>query len=303
MESNSVSQKRSILLDAVLLLRPHQWVKNCFVFAGLVFGGQWADPSMLRLSLIAALSFCLASSSVYALNDIMDVEKDRLHPKKRHRPIAAGRISVPVAWSLAAVCAVCALGIGFFISPEGGLILLSYMILNTAYSFRLKHVVLLDVFTISAGFMLRTLMGTIGIGIPPSEWLLLCVFMLTLFLALCKRRAEAKVFEAEGGGEEKRRAVLDNYPLHLLDTLIGVCASCSIVTYGLYTIAPSTIELHQTTSLVYTLPFVVYGVFRYLYLLHRWNDGEDPSKLLIYDRHIIATSVVWVAVVLLMLEA
>jgi 4-hydroxybenzoate polyprenyltransferase len=281
------------------LLRPHQWVKSGFVFVGLLFGHAWHDPLLLQNVLLVAASFALAASAVYVFNDLSDRERDREHPEKRHRPLASGTVSVAQALLLAGACLSSALLLAHAASDTALLVVLSYVVLNLAYSMGLKHVVLLDVFIIAAGFMLRILAGTLGVGIAPSYWLLLCGLMLTLFLGFAKRRAELNALDGRGGSH---RQVLDDYDPVLLDQLTGICAAGAIVGYSLYTVSAETVAMHGTASLIYTVPFVIYGIFRYLFLLHRRGGGGDPAMALLKDAHLLAAIGGWLVTVLVLLS-
>lgn len=280
------------------LLRPHQWVKSAFVFVGLLFGHVWHDPLLVQNVVLAAASFALAASAVYVFNDLSDRERDREHPEKRHRPLASGTVSVAQALLLAGVCLASALLLAYAASDTALLIVLFYVALNLAYSMGLKHVVLLDVFIIAAGFMLRILAGTLGVGIAPSYWLLLCGLMLTLFLGFAKRRAELNALDGRGGSH---RQVLDDYDPLLLDQLTGICAAGAIVGYSLYTVSAETVAMHGTASLIYTVPFVIYGIFRYLFLLHRRGGGGDPAMALLKDAHLLAAIGGWLVTVIVLL--
>lgn len=282
------------------LLRPHQWVKASFVFVGIVFAHAWNDGAALLAACLAAAAFSLAASAVYVFNDLADRERDRLHPKKRLRPLAAGTVRVGTAVALGLACAVLALALAAAASPTVALLIVAYFVLNTAYSLGAKHVAILDVFIIAAGFMLRLLAGTVGIGIEPSQWLLLCGLMLTLFLGFAKRRAE--LYALDDGDAGGHRRVLDAYDRVLLDKMITVCASGSLVTYSLYTLAPQTVALHGTEQLVWTVPFVLYGMFRYLLLLHRQGGGGDPAHDVLRDPQIIAAVLGWFALLLFLLS-
>ena len=277
------------------LLRPHQWVKSGFVFAGLLFGHAWHDAQRVEQVLLAAVAFSLAASAVYVLNDLSDRELDRLHPHKRHRPLAAGQVNVTQALMLAGACLVSALMLGHAASPRVLILVLVYVVLNVAYSAGLKHVVLLDVFIIAAGFMLRILAGTLGVGIAPSHWLLLCGATITLFLGFAKRRAELNALAAQGSG---RGRALNDYDSVLLDKLIGICATGAIVSYSLYTFSEATVARHGTDALIYTVPFVIYAIFRYLFLLHRRGGGGDPAAALLQDAHLFCAFVGWLATVI-----
>ncbi|WIM05436.1 MAG: decaprenyl-phosphate phosphoribosyltransferase [Candidatus Nitricoxidivorans perseverans] len=282
----------------IRLLRPHQWVKNGFVFVGLLFGHAWDDARMPLLAAIAFAAFCLLSSAVYVMNDIVDREQDRLHPEKKLRPLASGAVGIEAAIALGAACL--AGGLALAVAGGGALaaILGAYLLLNLAYSHGLKHVVVLDVFLIAAGFMLRLLAGTVGIGIEPSRWLLLCGLMLTLFLGFAKRRAELNALMAESGGH---RRVLDHYTPAMLDQFITVVAAATVIAYSLYTVSPETEALHGTPWLIATVPLVLYGLLRYLFLLHRRGGGGDPSRELLTDRHLMAAFLGWLALVVFLL--
>jgi 4-hydroxybenzoate polyprenyltransferase len=277
----------------IRLLRPHQWIKNLFVFAGLFFAHAWVDLRLVESALIVFMAFCFMSSSVYIYNDLIDYPQDRLHPVKRHRLLASQKISLSIARVTTLLLLIAALTLALTASYPVAIIILSYFCLNIVYTHYLKHVVILDVFAISAGFMLRILAGTTGLHIPPSPWLMFCGFMITLFLGFTKRRAEGFVLEET---HFSSRPVLKEYNTIFLDKMIGITASCSIIGYGLYTLSPETIRVHHTTNLIYTIPFVIYGIFRYIYLLHQkaaQSRGEDTSKDLFTDLPLIMTVLLW----------
>jgi HAD superfamily hydrolase (TIGR01490 family) len=285
--------------DFVRLMRPHQWSKNAFVFVGIVFGHAWYDPALVTAALLAAAAFALASSAVYVINDFADRERDRLHPVKRHRPLAAGRVHPGSALALAV-----ALGVGaaaLAVAGGGGVLLIiaCYVAMNLAYSFALKNVVILDVFVISAGFMLRILAGTLAIGIAPSNWLLVCGLLLTLFLGFAKRRAELLALTQDDSGSHRK--ALREYNPELLDKLLSICAGGSIIAYSLYTMSPETAALHGTPYLVYTIPFVVYGIFRYLHMLHAKGAGSDTAHDLVRDPHMLVAAGGWALASLLLI--
>jgi len=284
----------SSVRDVLHLLRPHHWVKNGFVLAGLLFGHAWSDAALTAAALAATLAFCLASSAVYAFNDAHDAARDREHPEKRARPVARGAIAARAAQAVALVLAVAALGIGWWAGARVAAILAAYVALNGAYTLGLKHVPVLDVFIIAAGFMLRLLAGTWGIGIEPSRWLLACGFLLTLFLGFAKRRAELDRLADDAG---QHRAVLDAYTLAFLDRAVFASAIGMVASYAAYTMADSTIALHGTGNLIWTLPWVLLGTFRYLFRLHYRGGGGDPAQELLRDPLLGAAALGWVGTV------
>jgi 4-hydroxybenzoate polyprenyltransferase len=277
------------------LLRPRQWVKSGFVFIGALFANAWRQPHVAQKVMLTAVAFSLTASCVYIINDLSDSKQDAKHPLKRHRPLAAGTVSRGMAVSLLIVLCPAALALGLLVSKRVLLILLAYLVINVAYSIRLKHIVILDVFIIAAGFMLRIFAGTVGIGIAPSQWLLLCGLMMALFLGFAKRRAE--LYAAGPDGPTHRKA-LDHYQPVLLDKMIVVTATCMILTYSLYTMSPATIQLHHTESLVYTVPFVMYGTFRYIYSLHQRTAGSDPALQIFRDPHLLVVICGWLILTL-----
>lgn len=283
----------------VRLARPHQWLKNGFVLVGLLFGHAWNDPEMVRAVALAFAAFCLVASGVYVFNDLRDRAADRVHPRKRHRPLASGVVAPGTAAVYSVVLIAAGLALGFAVSPAAGLILLAYVGLNGAYTLGLKHVAILDVFIIAAGFMLRLLAGTVGVGIPPSQWLLVCGLMVTVFLGFAKRRAELMVL-ADAGGEHRK--VLEDYTPALLDNMIAISAAGVIVSYSLYTVSPETVRLHGTGNLLLTLQFVLYGIFRYIHRLHRRGGGGDPAWDLLHDPHLVAAALGWLATTLWLLS-
>ena len=282
----------------IRLLRPQQWLKNGFVLVGLLFGHAWRDPAKLEQALWAFIAFCLLASAIYVFNDLIDRERDRCHPKKRHRPLAAGSVTVPAALVLMGACLVGGVTIALTRAGEAPWVFFAYVVLNIAYTLGLKHIVVLDVFMIAAGFMLRLLAGTLGLDIAPSQWLLLCGLMLTLFLGFAKRRAEL-IALAEGSANHRR--VLEQYSKGLLDQFITIATACTVVSYSLYTVSPETVAMHGSTHLMLTVPFVLYGMLRYLFLLHRRGGGGDPSRELVGDPHMAAAVAGWLAMVVAVL--
>ncbi|MCB1112485.1 MAG: decaprenyl-phosphate phosphoribosyltransferase [Chlamydiales bacterium] len=287
-------------MQLLKLMRIKQWAKNIFVYTGLIFSEKYNDIHFLIAVTLAAIAFSFVSSSVYVINDIVDRDSDKMHPKKRYRPLAAGTVSITAAVILAAALFIGGLGLGYYVSPAVACIILVYVVINTLYSFKLKNIVILDVFCISAGFMLRIFAGTIGVGIPPSKWLLLCGLMITLFLGFAKRRAELIAFSSSG---TKPRQVLQNYGGLLLDELIAICATGVIIGYSLYTMDPETVLVHKTQSLIYTVPFVIYALFRYIYILHHGEKAEDPSTDIFTDKHILVSVIAWAGMTLFIFTA
>jgi 4-hydroxybenzoate polyprenyltransferase len=280
--------------DVLQLLRPHHWVKNGFVLAGLLFGHASSDATLVAAALFATLAFCLASSAVYAFNDALDAPRDREHPEKNGRPVARGAIAPAAAHAIAAALAVLALGLALWTAPAVAALIGAYLAMNAAYSLGLKHVPVLDVFIIAAGFMLRLLAGTWGIGIEPSRWLLACGFLLTLFLGFAKRRAELDRLAGDAG---QHREVLESYSLAFLDKAVLACAIGMVITYAQYTVADKTVALHGTEHLIWSLPWVLLGTFRYLFRLHYRGGGGDPAQELLRDPMLAAATLGWVATV------
>ncbi len=283
-------------------LRPKQWTKNLLLFVGAVFSQHVAEPTVQIRAVAGFLAFSLLSGSVYLLNDIMDVESDRRHPRKCGRPIASGRLPVEAAWvalpMLWGVVAVLSAWLGLPFAIVAGL----YLATNAAYSFHLKNHVILDVFIIATGFVLRAIAGVLLVrrvdpDVLMSPWLLVCTFFGALFLSVSKRRREMM---NAGAGAVGQRAVLQRYTTDLLEVMLTVSAACTLLAYALYTIWPGTVAKFHTEALLYTVPFVAYGVFRYLYLVRVSETTEDPSIVLLTDRPIQAAvglylaSVVWI---------
>lgn len=269
------------MLDHLRALRPHQWVKNAFVFAALVFSRKLTDPAAVVDSLIVFAGFSAIASSIYLVNDVSDFERDRVHPKKRNRPIASGKVGRRTALIMALVLAPVGLGLGFWLNVRTGSTLAAYGLMNLAYSFRLKHVVLLDVFIIAAGFLFRVSAGAFAIDVGISPWLLLCTFFVSLFLAMCKRRHE---IESLGADAAEHRGILAEYSTRLIDQMISALAALTMMSYALYTIDPGVVAKLGTDALVLSLPLVLLGVFRYLYLVHRHDMGGSPTEVALTDR-------------------
>lgn len=282
-------------IDILRQLRPHQWLKSAFVLTGIVFAHRWQEAGLWRPVGLLVVAFSLMSSAVYLFNDLQDLEADRRHPTKRFRPLAAGRLPTGLAWGLHGGLLATSLTLGRLVSPTAMACLLAYLMLNWYYSVAGKRVVILDVFLVATGFVLRLVSGTAGLGIPTSHWLLLCGVCLSLFLGFCKRRAE---YVALGDARGAHRPVLEAYTLPLLDSLVMITAAASILGYSLYTMSPETIRLHHTTGLIHTVPIVMYGLFRYLFLIHKGGYGTDIARDLLGDRHLQATLGLWLGVTL-----
>jgi 4-hydroxybenzoate polyprenyltransferase len=275
-------------------MRPRQWTKNLVLFAGIVFSRKLFDVSLLERSLYGFIVFCFMSGVVYILNDIFDRRKDEGHPVKKKRPITAGLLSVrealPVSLLLlAALLAVSwMLGRAFFVTAS------AFMALNIVYSVFLRNVVILDVFSISFSFLLRAAAGVAVLrpvvpDVEISPWLLICTLFLSLFLAFCKRRNEIVFLEAA----HAHRNSLKDYSVHLLDQLVGLSATTALISYSIYTVWPSTVEKFGTSNLVYTIPFVVFGIMRYLYIVYSRNEGGDPSGILLTEKSILIAVFLW----------
>lgn len=287
-------------------LRPHQWVKNVFVLAALAFAradrtaAHPTDAHDVWQSLYAFFAFCLGASAIYLLNDVMDVESDRAHPEKRHRPIASGEVSVPTALGLSGLCAAGALGLGWLAGGQqsfGVLIVVAlYMAMNFAYSTKLKHIVLIDAFCIATGFLLRVKGGALAAEAYVSHWLMLCTLFLALFLALCKRRAEIDLL-GENRGEH--RANLREYTVGFLDQMVTVLAATTIVCYTMYTVSDDTAKkFGEQNRLIYTVPFVVFGLARYMLLVESRRGGGNPTRMLLGgDTLFVLNALAWAGVV------
>ncbi len=282
-------------------MRPHQWAKNGFVLVGPLFAMHWSAGLVGRIALAFA-AFCAISSAVYVANDVIDVEADRAHPTKRKRPIASGEVSIATAWRVSAGLALVALALAGNVSFQALGLIVVYAALQYGYSTAWKHVVVIDVFLIAFGFMLRLFMGTVGLGIPASSWLVLCGLMITLFLGFAKRRSELMLIERSSPSDAlSTRKVLEDYSPALIEQYMSISAACAILAYSLYTVAPQTIALHHTPLLILSVPFVIYGIFRYLYLLHRAQGGADAAQELFTDRHLLTTTAAWSLSILIIL--
>lgn len=272
-------------------MRPKQWAKNLFIFMPLVFSGTLFVANNIAEAISAFIVFCIASSGVYILNDIQDMKKDSFHPKKKARPIASGALTVRAGRIAALTLLSLTLAVSFFISRSLFSTVTAYIALNLLYSFVLKHEVLIDVMVVALGFELRIWAGSFGIGVEPSIWLQLCVFILAIFLGLLKRRHEKTSLPQETGGNH--RGVLNQYKIYLLDQLIMISATLCVVFYGLYAISPDMLSRIGSTNMAYTIPFVIYGIFRYLYVVHIKRLGGEPGEVLASDIPFLLNIVLW----------
>jgi 4-hydroxybenzoate polyprenyltransferase len=286
-----------MLKDLVVEARPWQYTKNLILFAGLVFAHHLLEPDYLLRSLVAFASFCLLSSFIYVLNDLVDLDRDRRHPRKKHRPLASGRLSVGVGVAWCAFLLVGGGALAAWLGTSFVPVAIVFVLLNVLYSFVLKEMVILDVMAIALSFEVRAIAGvealkTLDPGIAISPWLLVCTLFLALFLGFGKRRHELNLLAADAGDH---RPTLADYSEKFLDTLIGIVTAGAMLAYAIYTVSPETVVKFGTTNLVYSIPFVVYGIFRYLYLIYEKRSGGSPSEILLKDFPLALTIVGWVA--------
>ncbi|HRC84205.1 MAG TPA: decaprenyl-phosphate phosphoribosyltransferase [Thermoanaerobaculia bacterium] len=278
------------MLPLLRTMRPVQWVKNLFVLAPLVFAHRLGETSWMLRALLAFCAFCAASSAVYLFNDLRDREEDRKHPTKRHRPIAAGTLSVPGALVAALALAGFALGSAWFLGGWFTLTLGIYLAVNLLYSVGLKHVVILDVMAVASGFVLRVIAGAMAIQAVISSWLVLCTTFLALFLAFSKRRHEL-VLLAEGAPDQRR--VLTHYSPAFLDQMINVVTASAVIAYALYAVAPETVAKYGSEGLIFTLPMVLFGIFRYLYLTYQKTSDRNPTEVILRDWPFVVNVALW----------
>ena len=270
-------------------LRPRQWVKNLFVFAGVIYSQQLLTPRIWP-ALAAFAIFCGLSGAIYLFNDVADADKDRLHPSKRLRPIASGAVPLGVAVVFGVALSAGCLAAAFRLSRDFGIVALVYGALLTAYSVWLKHIVIVDVLTVAAGFVLRAVAGAVAVDVEISGWLLICTILIALFLGLGKRRHE---YRSLTGDAAAHRPILADYSEGFLDQMISVVTASTLTTYALYTMSPETVAKFHTRLLPLTLPFVLYGIFRYLYLLYRRDLGGNPSDLVVSDPGLLLDALLW----------
>ena len=294
---------RPAALSLLVSLRPAQWTKNLIIFAGLLFGQRgggpaFLDPPAIGQALAAFFIFCGLSGVVYLINDVADRDADRLHPLKRHRPIAYGAISPGLAIGAAVTLAVAALGSAWLLRPAFALVAVGYLGLLALYSGPLKHVVIIDVLTIAIGFVLRAAAGAVAIAVSIDHWLLILTILLALFLALSKRRHELVLL---ADGATSHRPILEEYSPYLLDQMIAVVTASTLVTYVISTVSAETVQKYHTENLGLTLVFPLYGIFRYLYLVHQKEGGGSPADMLLNDRPLLACVAIWAMAVTLII--
>lgn len=281
-----------------IALRPKQWAKNVFVLAPLVFAGLLGEPEAVGRALAAFAVFSALASSVYLLNDVADRENDRLHPIKRHRPVASGRVSLGLAGTTSGVLAIGSLAAAVALGTRFTLIAAAYLVLNLAYSFGLKKVVILDVMMVAAGFLFRAWGGAAVLSVEMSHWLILCTGLLALFLGFVKRRQEIAAL----AGATAQRPILREYSLPFLDQMIAVVTASTVLAYTLYAFSPEVAEKLGTRHMGLTIPFVLFGIFRYLYLVHQRGEGENPTALVTSDGPLLLNVLLWAASVVVALH-
>lgn len=284
------ARKKGLLRLILAAMRPHQWVKNLFIFAPLLFGRKLTDLSAIGSSLIAFTVFCCLASGLYIFNDWLDAEEDRAHPEKRHRPISSGLLPVPIALFAAGVLFVAAFWLAAMIGFKFFFIALFYFILTLSYCLLLKRLIVLDTMTIAAGFVARVVGGAIAVSVMPSHWLIVCAFLLALFLAFTKRRQELLTLS---GNAAEHREVLNEYSVSYLEQVNNIIIGAAIVCYALYTVAPETIEKFGTDQMIYGTVFVIYGLLRYMALINNPKNGGNPSKMLLQDKPLLMTVAGW----------
>jgi 4-hydroxybenzoate polyprenyltransferase len=287
--ANEVSE-RPVVLNLLLSTRPGQWTKNLLVFAGVLFGRRLFDPRAVADAFAAFAIFCALSGAVYLFNDIADRDADRQHPLKRRRPIASGAVPLKLAGGAAALLGAIGLAAAFRLNVAFGAVAASYLVLQAAYSQILKNIVILDVLAIAVGFVLRAVGGAVAVDVEIGHWLVVCTILLALFIALAKRRHEI-VLLADGAASH--RPILGEYSAYLLDQMIGVVTASTLISYVFYTISPETAAKFGTEWLGLTIPFPLYGIFRYLYLVHQREGGGSPAELLLTDRPLLLCVALW----------
>jgi 4-hydroxybenzoate polyprenyltransferase len=292
------SGRRSLLVSLLVSLRPGQWTKNLIVFAGLVFSLKLFEPPAILTAVEAFVIFCALSGIVYLINDVMDRESDRRHPTKCRRPIAAGDLPVSVALGAAAIIGAITISAAFMLGWRFGVVAAAYVALQALYSGPLKHIVIIDVLAIAIGFVMRAVAGAVVLDVVISHWLFVCTILLALFMALAKRRHELVLLADDA---TSHRPILSEYSAYLLDQMIAVVTASTLIAYIFYTISPETEQKFGTSWLGLTIPFPLYGIFRYLYLVHKRELGGSPADLLLNDRPLLACVTFWVLAVVLII--
>jgi 4-hydroxybenzoate polyprenyltransferase len=286
------------ILEVVKSLRIQQWIKNLFVFAPLIFSQNVFNIPLLIKTFLAFVLFCILSGAAYILNDIQDLEEDKLHPLKSKRPLASERLKKNHALFACILFVLLGLAGAYFLNVYFFVVVLVYFILQIAYSIWLKHVVIIDVFLIAAGYFLRVIAGGLAIEVQISPWLFICTILIALFLALSKRRHELVLLDKSA---EIHRPILKEYTPNLLDQMIAVVTASTVISYCLYTVSSETIAKFGTKNLLFTVPFVLYGIFRYLYLVHQKDEGGSPEALIIKDKPLLVDLFLWIATAMLIL--
>jgi 4-hydroxybenzoate polyprenyltransferase len=286
--------------DYIRLLRPRQWIKNVFVFAGLIFSRHFVYPESIERSIYAFVVFSILSSSGYVINDILDYKEDKAHPVKSKRPIAAGNISRGKATFLAVLLCCISLAAGFLLHIDFFFVCVAYTMLIICYSLGIKNIVILDVLFVAIGYVLRAIAGAVVIDVEISSWLLICTLLIALFLAISKRRTEIILL---GEAAIRHRRILSQYSLGLLNQMIAVVTAACIVAYCLYTLAPETVSKFGTRNLIYTVPFVIYGIFRYLYITYQKIETDIPERALLKDLPLQLCLLAWIVSCILILAA
>ena len=291
-------RRGSTVVNLIISLRPGQWTKNLLVFAGLLFGLRLGDPGAIARATGAFAIFCALSGVVYLINDLLDRESDRQHPQKATRPIASGAVSTSAGAATAAVLGSTALAASFALGGGFAMAAGGYVILLVLYSSVLKHIVIIDVLTIAVGFVLRAVAGALAVDVEISHWLLVCTILLALFIALAKRRHELVLL---ADGATSHRKILGEYSPYLLDQMIAVVTASTLIAYIMFTVSPDTQAKFGTAWLGLTVPFPLYGIFRYLYLVHRRDGGGSPADLLLTDRPLLVCVALWALAVTLII--
>lgn len=288
-----------LLIRAIVQsLRPKQWTKNLLLFSGLLFSQNLLETTFFIKVTLGFILFSILSGGVYLINDIVDLKQDRLHPLKSQRPLASGRLPVPWAIVTALILLSIGLSLSFHLQTEFGWVALIYLLLTMGYTLIFKHVIILDVLIIAVGFVLRAIAGAVVIDVSISSWLLICTTFLALFLALTKRRHELVLLQENAVNHRK---ILNEYSTYLLDQMISVVTASTVMAYALYTTSSETVEKFGTRKLIWTLPFVIFGIFRYLYLVHKKNMGGSPEHILIKDRSLAVNIFLYVLTVVFIL--